>query len=112
MEHHKHLGCCPSITIDKHPCDALPILLRPFLFIPFFCWCKGTKISAYIQIYVDIQDKKAYFILVGVYLFLHTLYRAMHKGTKMAVNTTPKIGTVNFALASSKLLIQRTNMPI
>ena len=29
---HKHLGCCPSITIDKHPYDALPILLCSFLF--------------------------------------------------------------------------------
>ena len=43
LEHHKHLGCCPSITIDKHPCDALPILLCPFLCISFFCWCKGTS---------------------------------------------------------------------
>ena len=52
MEHHKHLGCCPSITIDKHPCDALPILLCPFLCISFFCWCKDTKISASEQKFV------------------------------------------------------------
>ena len=41
---------CPSITIDKHPCDALPILLCPFLCISFFCWCKGTYFSSYQQI--------------------------------------------------------------
>ena len=50
MEHHKHLGCCPSITIDKHPCDALPILSCPFLCISFFCWCKGTNKSSSHQI--------------------------------------------------------------
>ena len=44
------LDVVPSITIDKHPCDALPILLCPFLCISFFCWCKGTNNSAYIQI--------------------------------------------------------------
>ena len=55
LEHHKHLGCCPSITIDKHPCDAFPVLLCPFLFISFFCWCKGTKISAIIQVYMTLM---------------------------------------------------------
>lgn len=54
-ERYKHLGCYPSITIDKHPSDALPILLCPFLCISSFCWCKGTKISAIIQIYKTLM---------------------------------------------------------
>lgn len=44
MEHHKHLGCCPSITIDKHPCDALPILLCPFSVFLSFVGVKVQKI--------------------------------------------------------------------
>ena len=34
---------------DKHLWNALPILLCLFLYIPFFCWCKGTKISVFPQ---------------------------------------------------------------
>ena len=67
MEHHKHLGCCPSITIDKHPCDALPILLCPFLCISFFCWCKDTKISASEQKFV-IQM----FVLSLLYIYIES----------------------------------------
>ena len=52
LEHHKHLGCCPSITIDKHPCDALLIRHYPYLFILIFCWYKGTDISAFIQEFI------------------------------------------------------------
>ncbi len=47
------LDVVPSITIDKHPCDALPILLCPFLCISFFCWCKGTNNSATEQRFIE-----------------------------------------------------------
>ena len=46
------LDVVPSITIDKHPCDALPILSCPFLYIPCFCWYKGTHFSSNLQEFV------------------------------------------------------------
>ena len=74
MEHHKHLGCRPSITIDKHPCDALPILLCSFLCISSFCWCKGTSFSSFTQIIGQInwflQAEKVVFhgfMLLGIF---------------------------------------------
>ena len=73
MERHKQLGCRPSITIDKHPCDALPILLCPFLFISFFCWCKGTTISKLIQIYIVQMNK----LILEIYI--PTIFLALFK---------------------------------
>lgn len=72
MEHQKHLGCCPSITIDKHPCDALPIFSCPFLCISFFCWFEGTNISKLIQIYI-VQMNKLSLEFTFLLSFLHFL---------------------------------------
>ena len=79
MEHHKHLGCCPSITIYKHPCDALPILLCPFLCISFFCCCKDTKISA---------SEQKFVIQMFVFSLLYIYIKSSCYATKATRSTT------------------------
>lgn len=41
----KHSGSHPSKTIDKYPCDALPI---PFVHFSVFLFVSGTKVRLFI----------------------------------------------------------------
>ena len=68
------LDVVPSITIDKHPCDSPPILLCPFLYIPFFCRCKDTLKFSLLQLFVLVNTYISRIRTETTHLSMSTFY--------------------------------------